>query len=516
MIKSQIIMEVKVRYAPSPTGFQHIGGVRTALFNYLYARSQNGKFVLRIEDTDRTRYDGEYEKNLYETLKWLGIEWDEGGDKGGDFGPYVQSKRFDIYKEYAQRLVDLGFAYPCFCDSERLERIRKIQTMNKMPPGYDRECRHISKEEIEEKLKQGLPYVIRLKIPLEGVTKFHDLIVGDVEWKNEDISPDPILLKSDGFPTYHLANVVDDHLMKVTHIMRAQEWLPSTPMHIIMYHAFGWEPPTFCHLPMVMGSDGQKLSKRHGATSCNEFRNKGYLKEAIINYVAMLGCSYEDGRDIYSPKDLESLFDVKHLNKASSVFDYKKLDWFNGQYIREKTDEQLFNLTWPFIANELFNGKPPSKDFKEGCGVKPPIFLDETDAKPTEKQKDILMKAMPLIKERLHYLTEAPSMVRFLFNDALDIKLEEIVPKKLDKSMTKNVLMLAKEILPKAINLEEDEAFALFKGESEKLSIKVGDFMMPIRVAITGSKVSPPLIGSIKILGLEEAIKRLNKAISIF
>ena len=507
------IMQVKVRYAPSPTGFQHIGGVRTALFNYLYARANGGKFVLRIEDTDRTRYNSEYEKNLYDTLKWLGLEWDEGGDKGGPNGPYVQSQRFELYRNYAHELVEKGFAYYCFCDAERLERIRKIQTMNKMPPGYDRECRKLSEDEVEAKLESGVPYVIRLKVPLEGSTKFKDLILGDIEWKNEDINPDQILLKSDGFPTYHLANIVDDHLMGITHVMRAQEWLPSTPMHVIMYEAFGWQAPTFCHLPMVMGQDGQKLSKRHGATSCNEFRNKGYLKEAIINYVAMLGASYEEGRDLYSLQDLSRLFDIAHLNKAPAVFDYKKLDWFNGQYIRQKTDEELFNLTWPFIANSLFTNETQEKP--EVDGVKPAIFTDETDMEPTDEQRRILMEAMPLIKERLHHLTEAPTMLSFLFEDIPVLSKEELVPKKLDAKKTYEILDVAKELLKKAILLSEDEAFLIFKEKSENMEIKTGDFMMPIRIAITGSKVSPPLIGSIKILGLDEATRRIEKAMSV-
>jgi len=503
-------MQVKVRYAPSPTGFQHIGGVRTALFNYLYARANGGKFVLRIEDTDRTRYNSEYEKNLYDTLEWLGLEWDEGGKKGGTCGPYVQSQRFELYRKYAHELVEKGFAYYCFCDAERLERIRKIQTMNKMPPGYDRECRKLTDDEVKAKLDSGLPYVIRLKVPLEGSTKFKDLILGDIEWKNEDINPDQILLKSDGFPTYHLANIVDDHLMGITHVMRAQEWLPSTPMHVIMYEAFGWQAPTFCHLPMVMGQDGQKLSKRHGATSCNEFRNGGYLKEAIINYVAMLGASYEEGRDLYSLQDLSRLFDIAHLNKAPAVFDYKKLDWFNGQYIRQKTDEELFDLTWPFIANSLFKGE--EKEKPEVDGVKPVVFVDETDIKPTKEQREILMEAMPLIKERLHHLIEAPSMLRFLFEDVSSLSKEELIPKKLDAKKTHEVLEIAKNLLTKAILLTEDDAFLLFKEKSEAMEIKTGDFMMPIRVAITGSKVSPPLIGSIKILGLEKATKRIEKA----
>lgn len=502
-------MQIKVRYAPSPTGFQHIGGVRTALFNYLFARSKGGKFVLRIEDTDRTRYGEEYEQNLYDTLEWLGLEWDEGGTKGGPCAPYVQSQRFDLYRKYAEELVKKGFAYYCFCDSERLDRIRKIQTMNKMPPGYDRACRSLTAEEIRAKLEAGIPHVIRLKVPLEGSTKFKDVLLGDIEWKNEDINPDQILLKSDGFPTYHLANIVDDHLMGITHVMRAQEWLPSTPMHVIMYKAFGWEPPQFCHLPMVMGNDGQKLSKRHGATSCNEFRNKGYLKEAVINYVAMLGCSYEDGRDMYSLPELEKLFSMEHLNKSPAVFDYKKLEWFNGQYIREKTDEELFSLTWPYVANSgIFGAIDPEKQKAAGCK-----FENETYLKPTAEQKDILMKVMPLVKERLHFLNEIAGMVRFLFEEPAIPPLEEIIPKKLDAETTKNALLKACEVMPKIKDLDEHSAGEFFRAEAESMGIKLGDFMMPIRMAVTGSRISPPLVGSIQILGIPQAAARIEKTI---
>lgn len=502
-------MQIKVRYAPSPTGFQHIGGVRTALFNYLFARSKGGKFVLRIEDTDRTRYGEEYEQNLYDTLEWLGLEWDEGGTKGGPCAPYVQSQRFDLYRKYAEELVEKGFAYYCFCDSERLDRIRKIQTMNKMPPGYDRACRSLTAEEIRAKLEAGIPHVIRLKVPLEGSTKFKDVLLGDIEWKNEDINPDQILLKSDGFPTYHLANIVDDHLMGITHVMRAQEWLPSTPMHVIMYKAFGWEPPQFCHLPMVMGNDGQKLSKRHGATSCNEFRNKGYLKEAVINYVAMLGCSYEDGRDMYSLPELEKLFSMEHLNKSPAVFDYKKLEWFNGQYIREKTDEELFGLTWPYVANSgIFGAIDPEKQKTAGCK-----FENETYLKPTSEQKEILMRVMPLVKERLHFLNEIAGMVRFLFEEPAIPPLEEIIPKKLDAETTKKALLKACEVMPKIKDLDEHSAGEFFRAEAEAMGIKLGDFMMPIRMAVTGSRISPPLVGSIQILGIPQAAARIEKTI---
>jgi len=508
-------VEVRVRYAPSPTGMQHIGGMRTALFNYLYARATGGKFILRIEDTDQNRYSEDYVRNLYDTLSWLGVEWDEGGSKGGQFGPYVQSQRFELYKKYALELIEKGQAYYCFCDEERLERIRKIQTMNKMAPGYDRHCRSLSPAEVKANLDAGKPYVIRLAVPLEGSTRFHDELLGDIEWKNEDVNPDPVLLKSDGFPTYHLANIVDDHFMEITHVMRAQEWIPSTPLHVIMYRAFGWEHPGYCHLPMVMGQDGQKLSKRHGATSVNEFRNNGYLKEALINYVAMLGCSFEDGRDMYSLEEFGRLFRMDHINKAPAVFDYKKLEWFNGQYMRLKTDEELFDLTWPFIANSgilgsCAAGEANSPEARAAAGL---LFADQTLLKPTAEQREKLMKVMPLIKERLHFLTDAPAMVGFLFGEPAVPPLEEIVPKKLEAAKTRECLEAAKAVIAKIAGLSEEAANELFHSAAETLGVKLGDLMMPIRMAVTGSRVSPPLVGSIQILGIDAAIARIDRTI---
>ena len=260
-------MEVRVRYAPSPTGLQHIGGVRTALFNYFFARANGGKFILRVEDTDRERYSDESLQDLYDTLRWLGISWDEGPLVGGPYGPYIQSERFDLYKQYAEQLVRDGKAYNCYCSPERLEQVRLEQQMSKSEvQGYDRHCRNLGESERAALEKQGIRPVIRLKVPTEGKTTFTDVLMGDITRRNRDVSPDPVLLKSDGFPTYHLANVIDDHMMGITHIMRAQEWIPSGPLHILLYEAFGWEPPLYCHLPMVMGKDGQKLSKRHGST----------------------------------------------------------------------------------------------------------------------------------------------------------------------------------------------------------------------------------------------------------
>ncbi|MBN1616747.1 MAG: glutamate--tRNA ligase [Spirochaetales bacterium] len=508
-------MDVRVRYAPSPTGMQHIGGVRTALFNYLYARSTQGRFILRIEDTDQTRYAREFEQNLYDTLDWLGINWDEGGPRGGQYEPYVQSKRFDLYKKYACELVDKGHAYYCFCDAERLEAVRKEQTAKKENLGYDRHCRTLSSDEVQQYLAAGKPYVIRLAVPLSGSTKFHDELLGDIEWKNEDVNPDPVLLKSDGFPTYHLANVIDDHLMHISHVMRAQEWIPSTPLHVILYEAFGWQHPGYCHLPMVMGQDGQKLSKRHGATSCNEFRNNGYLPEAIINYVAMLGCSFEDGRDMYSLEELGTLFRMEHINKAPAVFDYKKLEWFNGQYMRLKSDAELFALVWPFIANSGLlgncgNGESNCEENRQKAGF---LFADQTLLEPTDEQRTLLYKVMPLIRERLHFLTDAPLVLKFLFTEPECPPLEEIIPKKLDAAKTREVLLESKVVIAQLASLSEEEANVQFHELADRLAVKLGDIMMPIRMAVMGSKVSPPLVGSIQALGIDKAIERIDRTL---
>ncbi|MBC6713116.1 glutamate--tRNA ligase [Treponema sp. Marseille-Q3903] len=519
--------EVRVRYAPSPTGMQHIGGVRTALFNYLFARSKNGKFILRLEDTDRTRYDEKYVKNLYDTMDWLGIDWDEGGSKGGPFGPYVQSERFALYKEYAMKLIENGEAYYCFCDAERLDRIRKIQTENKMAPGYDRNCRHLTAQEVKANLDAGKPYVIRLKVPMEGVTKFHDHILGDIEWKNEDISPDPVLLKSDGFPTYHLANIVDDHFMKISHVMRAQEWIPSTPLHVQMYRSFGWEHPEFCHLPMVNGSDGKKLSKRHGSTSVNEFRARGYLPQAIVNYVAMLGCSYEEGKEFYTLEELSNAFKLEHLNKAPAVFDYKKLEYYNANYIRRLSIEELYKWTLPFITgtgDAMLEINPENPQPKPNVGPEfSGVALDENGQlycvdksmnMSSEDVKNTLMGLMPLIQERLKFLTEAAEMIHFMFTEPAVPPAEQIIPKKLDIAKTKEVLEAAKDFVHQVFKLNHEEAEELAKSTAEKLGIKLGDFMMPIRMAVTGSRVSPPLIGSIIVLGEEKSIARIEKTIA--
>jgi len=497
-------MIIRDRYAPSPTGLQHIGGIRTALFNYLFARSQGGKFILRLEDTDRTRFDESYVQNLYDTFSWLGIKWDEGPAVGGTFAPYIQSERTDLYKKYAQELLDKGQAYYCFCSSERIEEVRKQrEAAHSSETGYDRLCRGIDPQEAAKRAASGEPCTVRLKIPLGETTCFHDHLLGDIEWKNDDVNPDPVLLKSDGFPTYHLANVVDDHLMEITHVLRAQEWLSSTPLHVIMYKSFGWTPPEFCHLPMVMGQDGKKLSKRHGATSIDEFRKQGYLPEALLNYIALLGASYEEGKDIYTLAELAQHFNLDKLNKAPAVFDYKKLEWYNGQYIRMKSDEELARLCLPFAIDAgLFSTA-------DGAGN-----ADSAKSEPTQQQREIFTTAMPLVKERLVFLSEVPEKLAYLFKEPEIPAPEEFIPKKCDLAKTIELLRLGLELTRPLAEMPNDEAAEiLIKAEAEKRELKLGDLMMPLRVAITGSRVSPPLFGSLRILGAECSQARVQRAL---
>lgn len=487
-------MSVRVRYAPSPTGLQHIGGVRTALFNYFFARSQGGQFILRVEDTDQERYSDESLQDLYDTFEWLGIKWDEGPDVGGEFGPYVQSQRFELYKEYAQKLIDEGHAYRCYCTSERLDALRAEQQKDKKShQGYDYHCRDLSDEERAAKEAQGLPFVIRFKIPPKQDVVFQDELLGKVKRKSKDISPDPILLKTDGFPTYHLANVIDDHMMKITHIMRAQEWLPSGALHVLLYQAFGWEPPKYCHLPMVMGKDGQKLSKRHGSTSVRDFRADGYLPEALINYVSMVGWSYDDSREFFTKEELEELFSLEKINKAPGVFDYKKLQWFNGQYIRKSDDAFLKELLIPYLVKDGIISDPPSAE-----------------------ELAVFNGAYPMLKERLKLLSEVSGLVRFLYKDIDEYQPEVAIPKKTEPVDVFRSLTAAVELLEgfDARSIEETEE--LFSAKAEEMGLKLGQLMQPLRVALTGTTVSPPLFESIRLLGVEKTIGRVKRLAEIF
>jgi glutamyl-tRNA synthetase len=483
-------VSVRVRYAPSPTGFQHIGGVRTALYNYLFARSRGGTFILRIEDTDRERYVPEALQDVYDTFSWLGIHWDEGPDVGGPKAPYFQSERLALYHEHAERLLASGAAYRCWCTSERLQRLREEQAARKSGTGYDGHCRNLGGAERKSLEASGAPSVIRLKVPLEGTTTFSDSLLGTVAVDNRDINPDPVLIKTDGFPTYHMANVVDDHLMDITHIMRAQEWLPSAPLHRILYDAFGWDQPALCHLPMVMGKDGQKLSKRHGATSVREFRTQGYLPAALINYLALVGWSYDDSREFFELAELEKLFSMEKINKAPAVFDYQKLEWFNGSYIRKLSPGGFASAIAPVLSQAgLVTGDGPGAEA-------------------------LLAGIAPLIQERVKLLSEVPAMVRFIFEEPPAPSAEDLLPKKGTPEKARAALVALDGLLAD-LPPSSDEVEARARAIAEGLGMKLGDLLAPLRVAVTGSKVSPPLFESIRVMGAATARARVAAAIAI-
>jgi len=492
-------MQVRVRYAPSPTGYQHVGGVRTALFNYLFARAHNGSFILRIEDTDQERFQEDALEDIYRTFDWLGFHWDEGPDVDGPYAPYLQSQRSEIYRKYAEQLVASGNAYYCYCSPGRLKELRQggpdVPGVPKgtKSAGYDRRCRALSPEEQAEFAGRELTRVIRFKVPLEGSTSFYDELLGNIETANMDINPDPVLLKSDGLPTYHLANVIDDHFMEISHILRAQEWLPSCSLHTLIYQALEWKPPKFCHLPMVLGEDGQKLSKRHGATRIMEFRKQGYLPEALINYVALLGWSFDDSREFFTLKELESVFSLEKLNKAPGVFDYKKLAWFNGNYIRKLPPDKLIKLLLPYLKQD---------------------GLVQDD--PSPEQMELLSGLVPLVQERLTTLSEISGLVGFLFKEIEEYSIEDLIPKKLDKEQTLEVLNNVEQILKGFFDHSDEENEKIFRDLANEMGIKLGNVLLPLRVALTGSRISPPLFESIRLLGQTKTLKRVERVIKLF
>ena len=471
-------MSLRVRYAPSPTGLHHIGGARTALFAYLLARSAGGTFILRIEDTDRARFDPAALEDIYDTLGWLGLRWDEGPKVGGPHGPYVQSERVERHRAVAERLVDTGHAYRCYCDPARLARVREAGS------GYDRRCRNLSAVERRQHEDQGTPSVVRFKVPLDGATRYEDDLLGSIERRNSDINPDPVLLKSDGYPTYHLAAITDDHDMRVSHILRAQEWVSSAPLHVLIFRACGWEPPRYAHLPVVNGPDGKKLSKRHGAMSVAEFRDQGYLPEALVNYMALLGWSLDGERELFSLQELEQAFSLERLHASPAVFDADKLRWMNGTYIRALRPEELAGRLAPWLAT---------------AGAADP----ERVARPVAE----------LVRERLTVLGDTIPTAGFLFATKLDYDGGALVPKRLDGARTARVLERALDLVDAACGPDEDPAEQAFRTAADELGVKFGDLMMPVRVAITGARVSPPLFGSMRILGAEACRDRLRAAL---
>ena len=474
-------MKVRTRYAPSPTGFMHVGNLRTALYEYLIAKNQGGSFVLRIEDTDQERYVEGAVDVIYNTLKIAGLNHDEGPDIGGDFGPYVQSERKDMYLPYAEQLIAEGKAYRCFCTKERLESIQQDNDFG----GYDRHCRDLPQEEIDKLLAEGVPYVIRQKMPLEGSTTFVDAVFGEITVENSELQ-DQILIKSDGFPTYNFANVIDDHTMGITHVVRGCEYLSSTPKYNLLYDAFGWEIPTYVHLPLIMGKDAEgnvsKLSKRHGSTGFEDLIKEGYLPEVIINYIALLGWCPKGNEEIFSLAQLEKEFCIENISKSPAVFDYQKLQWFNAEYLRAMSDEEFTEVAKPYYDS---------------------VFGDTTyDG----------AKLTAILKARTVQLTDIPAMIKF-FKELPDYDKELFVNKK-SKTNLENSPEILKTVTERLEALSDWSAEAikeLLINLATELELKNGTVMWPARIAASGQTVTPGgAVEILDILGKDETLRRLN------
>ena len=476
---------VRTRFAPSPTGYMHIGNLRTALYTYLIARKNKGDFILRIEDTDRERYVEGAVEVIYNTLKKAGLTWDEGPDIGGPVGPYVQSERMGMFKEYALKLVESGDAYYCFCDKERLDEVRKIQEASQIPPMYDRHCRNLPEIEIQENLKKGVPYVIRQKMPLEGTTTFHDEIYGDITVENATLD-DQVLIKTDGMPTYNFANVVDDHTMGITHVVRGNEYLSSTPKYNLLYKAFGWEVPVYVHCSPVMKDQTTKLSKRNGDASFEDLLAKGYLTETVINFIALLGWAPKSEQEIFTLEELIEEFDIKGISKSPAIFDPVKLRVINGEYIRRMSLESFMENAIPYIKQTV---KRDDIDFKVLCSVLQPRTELFTD-----------------ISEQVDFIDKLPEYDTVMY-----------CHKKM-KTNEETSLEALNAILPVLEALEEwtvESIHATLFDLIAKKEVKNGYMLWPIRTALSGKQFTPG--GGIElcaILGKNEAISRIKTGIS--
>ncbi len=478
--------KVRTRFAPSPTGFMHVGNLRTALYEYLIAKSLGGDFVLRIEDTDQERKVEGAVDIIYNTMKLAGLKHDEGPDVGGEYGPYVQSERKNMYLPYAEQLIENGKAYRCFCTKERLDGLRA--NADDPGAGYDRHCRNLSQEEIEQKLADNVPFVIRQKMPLEGSTTFEDAVYGTITVENSELQ-DQILIKADGFPTYNFANVIDDHTMNITHVVRGSEYLSSTPKYNLLYESFGWKIPTYVHLPLIMGKndDGSisKLSKRHGATSFEDLVNAGFLPEAIINYIALLGWAPKDNREMFTLSELVENFSIDGISKSPAVFDYDKLEWFNGEYIKAMTVEQFAQAADPYFSKALGD-----KD------------LDR-------------VKLASILQQRTTKLTDIPEKIAF-FAQQPDYDKELFVNKK-SKTNLENAPSLLKagtEALEALTEWNHDSIHDCLIELAVKLGVKNGTAMWPVRIAASGMTVTPGgAVEILDILGREESLARLHKGL---
>ena len=479
----------RTRFAPSPTGYVHIGSLRTVLFDWLLARGTGGQFILRVEDTDRKRYVEGAEEQLKASLRMMGFDWDEGPDVGGPYAPYRQSERLPIYHRYAEQLLEAGHLYECFCTPERLKQVNDEKIARKEPPGYDRHCRDLTPEEREREKAAGKPFVLRLAVPLEGETVCHDALRGPIVVPNRVLT-DQTVLKSDGFPTYHLAAIVDDHEMQITHVLRGDEWIATFPIHVLLYEYLGWEQPVWAHMPQVLGADGKKLSKRHGDTSITDYLEEGYLVEAITNCLALIGWGYDETTELMTRDELIERFTLDKVSLSGGVFSIDKLKWFNGQYIRKLSAEDLAERLLPYMHNAGLVDDPAS-----------------------DAERRYLQRITPLIQERLVTLNEAPDFLRFFYEAPRQLDQKELVPKKLDIVGTQRALQASRVALEALDPWSEETLETRLRALAEELEIKTGDLFMPLRVAASGSKVSPPLFQMLDALGKEEMLRRLDFAL---
>lgn len=484
---------IKTRFAPSPTGYLHVGGLRTALYSYLFAKKHGGKFLLRIEDTDRERFVADGVSNILKSLFWAGLAPDEGVvqdadgviDDAGESGPYTQSERLSIYKDYSEQLLNAGHAYYCFCTSERLDQLRANQQAKKMPTGYDGLCSKLDPVEAKQRAESGEKHVMRLKMDKHGETVFTDLIRGEVRFKNELVD-DQVLIKSDGFPTYHFAVVIDDHLMGITHIIRGEEWISSVPKHVQLYKYFGWEIPQMAHLPLLLNPDKSKLSKRQGDVAVEDYRKKGYLPEALVNFVAFLGWNPGTEKEMYSIEELIQDFDLAKVGKTGGVFNIEKLDWFNKQYIKQLSNAELVE--------------------------KAALWLQEAGI---STEDPILEKAVSLERERITMLSELPSAIKFIF-ELPEYKPELLVWKKSSPEEVKNILPKLIEFFEGINELEWNRQVLEEKTKAwiAENGFSTGSVLWPLRVALSGQENSPGPFEIAEVLGRGETVKRISFAVT--
>lgn len=469
---------VRTRIAPSPTGDPHLGTAYIALFNLCFARQHGGQFILRIEDTDQARSTTEAEQAIFDSLGWLGLQWDEGPDVGGPHGPYRQSERMAIYKKYALELLEKGHAFYCFATPEELDQMRAEQQARGETPKYDGRGLLLSKEEVAKRLAAGEPYVVRMKIPPEGQCEIDDLLRGKIviDWQQVDMQ---VLMKADGMPTYHLANVVDDHLMRITHVIRGEEWINSAPKHLLLYKYFGWQAPVLCHLPLLRNPDKSKLSKRKNPTSINYYRRMGYLPEALLNYLARMGWSMPNEAEKFTLAEMFQYFDLKNITLGGPVFDVEKLDWLNGCWIRENLDADAFAAR---VQEWALNG-------------------------------DYLKAMIPLIQTRIEHFSQLPALLSFFFSGAPAISKADFDALKIDDEQLRRILQYSSWMLDTQRSWQRDDLYAALKGLADAMHLKIKTFLPPLFIALTGSTSAPPLFDSMALLGADLVRARLREAL---